>query len=150
MTGLSFNTSNTSENKIIKNDGFFPDVSTQQIRESVRLDGSVSDPRLKDAITTAILEVNKQLRSLKDKASELSALATTEIDGRPDTELLYFRAVYSAVAADINEKYGNYDSTHEGQKKLSELEPTVNDHRRNLRWAIRDLLGVNRCTVDLI
>ncbi|WP_288386581.1 head completion/stabilization protein [uncultured Acinetobacter sp.] len=26
----------------------------------------------------------------------------------------------------------------------------MDDHRRNLRWAIRDLLGQSRCTVDLI
>lgn len=95
----------------------------------MRLDGSISNPRLKDAAIAAMLEINEQLRSLKFKASALSELATSTIDGKPNTELLYLRAIHSAIAADINEKYRSYDSTGDGQKRAEELSPTIDEHR---------------------
>ncbi|TCB81641.1 head completion/stabilization protein [Acinetobacter sp. ANC 4173] len=150
MTGFSFNAPTTTPDESIGNDGFFPNLQLNLIRESVRLDGSVSNARLKDAAIAAILEINDQLRSLKLKAATLNELATSTIDGKPNTELLYLRAVHSAIAADINEKYRSYDSTSDGQKRAEQLAPTIDDHRRNLRWAIRDLLGTSRCTVELI
>lgn len=150
MTGFSFNAPTTTPDELIVNDSFFPNLQLNLIRESVRLDGSVSNARLKDAAIAAILEINDQLRSLKLKAATLNELATSTIDGKPNTELLYLRAVHSAIAADINEKYRSYDSTSDGQKRAEQLAPTIDDHRRNLRWAIRDLLGTSRCTVELI
>lgn len=150
MTGFSFNAPTTTPDELIVNDSFFPNLQLNLIRESVRLDGSVSNARLKDAAIAAILEINDQLRALKFKAATLNELATSTIDGKPNTELLYLRAVHSAIAADINEKYRSYDSTSDGQKRAEQLAPTIDDHRRNLRWAIRDLLGTSRCTVELI
>lgn len=150
MTGFSFNAPTTTPDELIVNDSFFPNLQLNLIRESVRLDGSVSNARLKDAAIAAILEINDQLRALKFKTATLNELATSTIDGKPNTELLYLRAVHSAIAADINEKYRSYDSTSDAQKRAEQLAPTIDDHRRNLRWAIRDLLGTSRCTVELI
>lgn len=150
MSGFTFNAPVSTENESIQNDGFFPDIQLNDVREKVRLDGSVTNKRLIDSIISAMLEINDQLKTLKSKAVTLDELATSHIAGKSNTQLLYERAIYSAVAADINEKYRSYDSTGDGQKRGQELEPTVDDHRRNLRWAIRDLLGKPRCTVDLI
>lgn len=150
MSGFTFNAPVSTENESIQNDGFFPDIQLNDVREKVRLDGSVTNKRLIDSIISAMLEINDQLKTLKSKAVTLDELATSHIAGKPNTQLLYERAIYSAIAADINEKYRSYDSTGDGQKRGQELEPTVDDYRRNLRWAIRDLLGQSRCTVDLI
>ena len=62
MTGFSFNAPTTMPDESISNDGFFPNLQLNLIRESVRLDGSVSNPRLKDAAIAAMLEINEQLR----------------------------------------------------------------------------------------
>lgn len=150
MSGFTFNAPVSTENESIQNDGFFPDIQLNDVREKVRLDGSVTNKRLIDSIISAMLEINDQLKTLKSKTVIFNELATSHIAGKPNTQLLYERAIYSAVAADINEKYRSYDSTGDGQKRGQELEPTVDDHRRNLRWAIRDLLGQPRCTVELI
>ncbi|WON80837.1 head completion/stabilization protein [Acinetobacter sp. UGAL515B_02] len=150
MTDFSFNAPQSTSSEVISNDPFFPDVALEDVRQKVRFDGSVTNQRLTDSITAAMLEINHQLRTLKTKASSLNDLATGQIGGKANTQILYERAIHSAVAADINEKYRAYDSSSEGQKRGQELEPTVDDHRRNLRWAIRDLLGQSRCTVDLI
>lgn len=150
MSGFAFNAPSTTENAEIKNDDFFPNITLDQVRKGVRLDGSVTNERLKDSIINAMLEVNKQLKSLKLKANQLNELGTLVIDGIPDTEHHYRKAIYSCVSSDINEKYQSYDSSEAGQKKAEELKRTIGEQRRNLRWAIRDLLGINRCTVDLI
>ena len=143
MSGFTFNAPVSTENESIQNDGFFPDIQLNDVREKVRLDGSVTNKRLIDSIVSAMLEINDQLKTLKSKTTNFDELATSHIAGKPNTQLLY-------VAADINEKYRSYDSTGDAQKRGQELEPTVDDHRRNLRWAIRDLLGQSRCTVELI
>ncbi|MFW2011396.1 head completion/stabilization protein [Acinetobacter bereziniae] len=150
MTGFTFNAPAVTEDLTIQNDGFFPDIKLEDVRKSVRLDGSVTNERLFDAIVNSILEINKELISLKSKANNLLALATSSVGGKADVEITYFRAVSSSVAATINENYRSYDSTGDGQKRAEELSPSIDDHRRNLRWAIRDLLDIPRCTVDLI
>ena len=69
----------------------------------MRLDGSVTNKRLIDSIISAMLEINDQLKTLKSKTVTFNELATSHIAGKPNTQLLYERAIYSAVAADINE-----------------------------------------------
>ena len=46
--------------------------------------------------------------------------------------------------------YRSYDSTNSGNNNAEELTPTIDDYRRDLRWAVRDFLGINRSTVELI
>lgn len=150
MTGFTFNAPEGTTNQTIQNDGFFPDIQLDDVRKSVRFDGSVTNERLFDAVVNSILEINKQLISLKSKSATFTELAATSVAGKTDVEILYIRAVCSSVAATINENYRSYDSTSDGQKRAEELMPSIDDHRRNLRWAIRDLLGISRCTVELI
>lgn len=149
MSGLTFNGGETAD-QIISNDAFFPNISSKKVRESLRFDGSVSDPRLIEAIENAMLDVNAMLDSLKGKGASLAALATSQINNKGNTEILYFRAINSYVGAHVNEKYRSYDSTSTGQKRAEDLMPTIDEYRRDLRWAIRDLLGSPRMTVELI
>lgn len=149
MTGFSFNGNQTSDS-LITNDGFFPDIRLDHVRKSLRFDGSVTNERLFDAVVNSVLEVNQQLLVLKTKKPSFSELATTTVAGQSNVEMLYLRAVYASVAAMINEHYRSYDSTGDSQKRAEEMNPVIDEHRRNLRWAIRDLLGISRCTVDLI
>lgn len=147
--GISFNAGTTSPSIVISND-FFPAVDLADVRKVVRFDGSVSDERLKEAVINAMLEVNQLLQPLKVEGKTFADYATCSIDGRTDAEIRYFRAVYSATAAYICEHYRSYDSTKDGMEKGQKLGDTIDEHRRNLRWAIRDLLGRGRCTVELI
>ena len=66
----------------------------------------------------------------------------------------YRRAVYACVQADLAEAYREIDTTPQSAGKVERvtdrLELKVDEHRRNQRWAISDLLGLRRTTVDLI
>ncbi|WP_347453658.1 head completion/stabilization protein [Acinetobacter thermotolerans] len=154
MTGLIANGNSNNENVVISSGSFFPCISSKAIREALRFDSSVTNQRLIHAIENAIIEVNERLESLTSKAASLAELSTKTIttDGveKPVTEVLYFRAVASAVGAEITEKYRAYDTNNNGGQKADDLTPTVDDYHRELRFAIRDLKKIRRLNVELI
>lgn len=148
--GFVANGNNTPSQINIKSDPFYPSISLDHIREIVRIDGAVTNARLQQAIIEEVIDVNRLLKILKDKATVLSDLSTTEINDQPETDYLYLSAVANGVAAKVNENYRNYDSSNSGAKKAEEAEYTVDDYRRNKQWAILQLLGENHTVVELI
>lgn len=148
--GFVANGNSTPSQIVIKSESFYPDVNLDHIREIVRIEGAVTNARLQQAIIEEVIDVNRLLKSLKDKADQLSDLSTSEINDQPETDYLYLSAVANGVAAKINENYRNYDSSNAGGKKAEEAELTVDDYRRNKQWAILQLLGENHTVVELI
>ena len=148
--GFVANGNNTPSQINIKSDPFYPSISLDHIREIVRIEGAVTNARLQQAIIEEVIDVNRLLKVLKDKATVLSDLSTTEINDQPETDYLYLSAVANGVAAKVNENYRNYDSSNAGAKKAEEAESTVDDYRRNKQWAILQLLGENHSVVELI
>lgn len=148
-------TGNTAETYVITNDGFWPDIDGATLRAAIRLDGSVSDARLEVAAVNALIQVNQELRGLKvsHQADGHAALADVPADRINDESylvLLYRRAIYCTAAAELSERYRSFDSTSEGNRNAEELTPSIDEYRRDARFAIRDLLGVGHCTVELI
>lgn len=148
--GFVANGNSTPSQIVIKSDSFYPNVDLDHIREIVRIDGAVTNARLQQAIIEEVIDVNRLLKSLKDKAAQLSDLSTSEINDLPETDYLYLSAVANGVAAKTNENYRNYDSSNAGGKKAEDAELTVDDCRRNKQWAILQLLGENHTVVELI
>lgn len=148
--GFVANGNNTPSQINIKSDPFYPSIALDHIREIVRIDGAVTNLRLQQAIIEEVIDVNRLLKVLKDKATVLSDLSTSEINDKPETDYLYLSAVANGVAAKVNENYRNYDSSNSGAKKAEEAESTVDDYRRNKQWAILQLLGENHSVVELI
>jgi hypothetical protein len=62
----------------------------------------------------------------------------------------YIRAVGSLAKAFVTETHRDVDATAAGEKKSEVLDPTIADLRRDARWAISDILGIPRTTVELI
>lgn len=139
---------------IVTNDGFFPDIDLAQLREAMRLDGTVTQARLRIAVVTAVLGVNGDLD--KWKTAQLAAGVTglaellPKIDGVSVKTSHYLAAVYNTAKADLTERYRDFDSTKAGEAKAEQLEDTIGDTRRAARWAISDFLGRPRTTVELI
>lgn len=140
---------------VITNDGFWPDIDLTDVRNAQRINSSVTDARVETALVNAMLTANRELahRKLRYQAeghTNLDAVPADEIGGRSILAILYTRAVYSAVSAEIAERYRSFDATNSGAAKAEEEEPTVDDYRRDSRFAIRDLLGISRTTVELL
>lgn len=138
-------------NTIVLHSGdFFPDISLDELRNTVRIDGSVSDQRLRQCTEEEILDVNRLLFRLTQHAQSLDDYATSYINGKSNVAILYFSAVSNGVYARLVEKYINYDSSHSGMKKGELLQQSADDFRRNKHWAIQQLLGKTHSIVDLI
>lgn len=139
----------------ITNDGFWPDINGDELRAAQRIETAVTNERLKAAAVAAIIATNRELASLKARyqsegSATLAAVPADAIGGESPLVATYRRAIYSATSAEVAERYRTYDATNSGTDKADEERPTIDDYRRDARFAIRDLLGVSRTTVELL
>lgn len=147
--------STPSADDALRNDGWFPDLSIAEIRDITRLDGTVTDDRLRDAGRYAIAEINRQLRAFKAThaaagKAKLEDVDAGEIDGENRLAMLYRRAVICLMKAELVERYRDFDSTDSGLRRVLDLDPAVGEQRRNASWAVRDILGLPHTVVELI
>lgn len=139
----------------INTDQFWPSIDIDKLRESLRIDSSVTPARLETAIIAAAISVNDELDTwrLAKLGEGITALADVPSMPVADTTkhlYLYLRAIEAATGAEVCERYRGYDTTASGSKNADDTDPTIDDYRRDQRWAIRDFLGKPRTTVELL
>lgn len=139
----------------VRNDGWFPDIDLKDLREAMRLDGTVTHERLRLATVDAIASINDELRTWKttrcaEGYADLASVPASRTDGVSAHVLRYRRAVYNLARADLTEQYRAYDATKSGGNDAEVLEATICESRRNVRWAVNDMSGVPRSTIELI
>lgn len=137
----------------LTNNGFYPDIDLERARSALRLDGSVTEARLEQAAISAVIEINADLKPLAEKYKDHATLADVpadEINGDSVMLHLYRRAVYCNIGAELAERYRSYDTTAAGNQRADDLTPSIDEYRRDARFAIRDLLKRVRVTVELI
>lgn len=137
----------------VDNDPWFPAVPAARVREVCRLDGTVTPARLGEAISNAMDSVNRELQAYK-AAQLLAGAANLAAAGDGRQPGRYLRAIYAHIQAELAEVYRDIDTTPHNDSKAERMreryEVKVDEHRRNLRWAIADLLSRPRITVELI
>lgn len=139
----------------INTDPFWPSIDLDALRATLRVDASVTPARLETACITAAINLNRELKdwSVIQQAagySELAQVPTEQVQDVSALVHLYRRAIEAGTGAEVCERYRSYDSTNTGNKNADDLTPNIDDYRRDLRWAVRDFLGINRTTVELI
>lgn len=139
----------------INSDPFWPSIDLDKLRETLRIDSSVTPARLETAVIAGVISVNRDLVEWREAKQDnghatLAAVPAEQIQGTSQLVYLYLRAVECAAGAEVCERYRGYDSTGSGSKKADENEPTIDDYRRDQRWAVRDFLGISRATVELL
>lgn len=148
-------TGHTDEPFVITNDRFWPDIDVVHLRTAIRLDGSITDARIEVVTVNALIQVNGELAKVKanhlaDGYTTIADVPALEVNGESHLAHLYRRSIYCTVGAELAERYRSYDTSVEGNKNADELTPSVDEYRRDARFAIRDLLGVGHSTVELI
>ena len=144
-----------SAQDIIQNTFFWPDIDLAECRREMRLDGTVTTERLRQQALTAVSEVNAELFSFRQKQMDrgcavLADVPSEKIGGESERVQLYRRAVWCWTKALVVEKYRDFDSTAEGNKKADEMESGLGDLWRDARWAIARLQDLPHMTVELI
>lgn len=144
-----------SDEAVIKNTFFFPDIDPKRVRELLRLEHTVSPARLRHAIKTAISETNADLYDYRElqMGAGVNALADVKaetIDGEHEKVALYLEAVVAMTSATLYEKYRSADATGKGDKKAEGIDPTIDNLWRDMRRAVARLQGKPRCIVGQI
>ncbi|NUT88899.1 head completion/stabilization protein [Pseudomonas corrugata] len=139
----------------INTDPFWPSIDLDQLRATLRIDASVTAPRLETAVVAAAISVNRELGEWRNAQQIAGHKALADVPGERVNGVLirvhlYRRAIEAATGAEVCERYRSYDTTHSGNQNADDLTPSIDEYRRDLRWAVRDFLGVNRTTVELI
>ncbi|HDR1113251.1 phage head protein [Pasteurella multocida] len=136
----------------IQNDEFFPNIVISEFRNASRLDGTVTIDRLKEALFEAVASVNDELNNFKQSATHttLAEMPSGRVGNQSVLVYRYKRAVYCLALANLYERYASYDTTNDGEKKMELLQESINQIRRDARFAINDILGRRRITTELI
>lgn len=139
----------------IANSPFWPAISLPDLRETVRLDGTVTTARLTHAVVDAITSVNRDLadwRSARQAEGHTTLAAVpSEVINNESVHLhSYRRAVYAMTRANLLERYTDYSATGDGVKGADAKIISSDDLYRDARFAIRDILGTTHNTVELI
>jgi len=145
----------STEPVTIVNAPFFPDLTVSDFRDSMRIDGTVTEHRATNALLAAMFDVNGQLANwveTQQAAGHQSLIDVTPPPWYPADayKTLYLRAVWSLGKANLVERYRDFDSTNSGHGRADEMVSVVDDLRRDAAWAIADILGRRRTTVELI
>lgn len=151
----AFVASGTVTSGHINTDPFWPSIDLDGLRATLRIDASVTAARLETAVIAAAINLNNELSEWRatQRAAGYTTLAEVPGDRIKDVSVkvhLYRRAIEAGTAAEVCERYRDYSATNTGNNKAEETAPTIDDYRRDLRWAVRDFLGKNRTTVELI
>lgn len=139
----------------LTNDGFWPNIDAAHLRERQRIGSNVTNARLEEAAVAAMISVNRELRTLKLRYmalghDTLEAVPADKINNESELVHTYRRAIYSEASAEVAERYRTYSATEAGAAKGEAEDQTADDYRRDKRFAIRDLLGISRTTVELL
>lgn len=139
----------------ITNAPFFPAIDPADFRASVRQDATITPERLKAALLAAITEVNDELAyfTATQQAAGHTTLAevpAVQINDESRLVQCYRRAVYALTKAALLEHYRDFDATRSGQLRAEDQPDPETVYRRDARWAIADLIGRPRTTVELI
>lgn len=116
----------------INTDPFWPSIDLEQLRATLRIDNSVTPARLETAVIAAAINLNRELKSWKDKqmAAGYATLADVPDDKIKDVSVqahLYSRAIEAGTGAEACERFRDYSATNTGSDKAKENCP---DHRR--------------------
>ncbi|MFM9269969.1 head completion/stabilization protein [Halomonas elongata] len=139
----------------LANNSFWPDIAPADFRDATRLDGTVTAPRLVQALQIAMADINRQLAEWQqarqnDGAATLDDVTAPAWAGPDHYAVLYRRAVYATAHASLLERYRDVSATSEGDERGEAKDLAADDVRRDARWAVAEIEGRHHTTVELI
>lgn len=154
-TGFIANAPTAPAEGEITSNPFWPTISLDDLRTTVRLDGTVTTERLKHSAIDAVTSVNRDLAEWRtarqnEGIATLAAVPSEVINNESAHLHSYRRAVYAMTRANLLERYTDYSATGDGAKGADAKIVSSDDLYRDARFAIRDILGTTHNTVELI
>ena len=144
-----------SDEPVIKNTFFFPDIDPKCVRSLMRLEQTVAPARLREAIKTGMAETNAELFDYREQQIAagfkwLADVPSDDLDGESLRVFYYKRAVCSMATATLYERYRGVDASAKGDKKADSIDSTIDELWRDMRWAVSRIQDKPRCIVGQI
>ena len=142
-----------AQDSIIANEAFYPDLSTNEFRSSMRVGTTIPLMRVSHALVNAMIKVNKDLEPFQAANTAYASLDLIPAAILFDHSVLvhhYKTAVFNEAKARLTERYRDYDSTNSGSDQADKLEESINDYRQVARESIRSILGKPRASIKLL
>lgn len=149
------NNPNDVSDQTVTNTAFYPDFPVADYKAATRALDTITDQRVIEALKSAIIAVNDQLKSWSTNhidmgRATLADIPADDIGGESKYLHLYRTAVYARTQANLITKYRNSDTkTAGGNDRADEFENTVDDYLAEMKTAISKLLGETRLRVWL-
>lgn len=128
------------QNIIIQNDGYWPNVDIADFQRSRSIPASISVDLVRDALLTAMSEVNISLERFKSKHGDESI--------NENITALYKKAIYSRAKSDLIGEFVTISNTKQ------QIDTNQNETEKKLlaegTRAIRTILGYRRSSVELL
>lgn len=138
--------------KLVPNNGFFPDLSVLEMRDQTGLGSIFGAERIAAAIQAAMIETNATLAAWRSglTAETLAELPAESYGGISSKVILYKTGVYTRARAELISITRDYDSTKSGHARADALEETTDHWFRQSNEALSRLTGRGRTVVELI
>lgn len=154
MSGLVATAPATGATEITSGD-WYPPIELADARTILRVDGTITDDRMVECLMVAMSTVEDDLDCWQQQQVALGRATLADVpskafNGTSRLVLLYRHAVYCSAQAELIERYRNFDATAASNHRVADDCTTVDDYRRYVRFAVRDILGRPRSDVELL
>ncbi|OCG19633.1 head completion/stabilization protein [Gilliamella sp. WF3-4] len=138
---------------VISNDGFWPDLDLSEFQIERAMSPNINDRLLRDAIVSAVVEINLTLEQYKNKQmangiTSAKNCGVVSVDGVSSTVIIYKKAVFARAKADL---IGEFVSIASRDNKIDENQTAMRSALlAESSREVRKILGLRRCGVALI
>ncbi|RCK44808.1 hypothetical protein TH25_19315 [Thalassospira profundimaris] len=141
-----------TNNSTIENDGFFPDIDLDDIRNRTGLTDIFTDMQIATATRDAMIETNAVLSQWRTSqvADRLADVPCATYGDTPEKVHLYLTAISARVRSFMVDTTRDYDSTKSGHDRADALEATSDRWLQAWNEALSRLMARKRTVVELI
>lgn len=145
-------TNTVPENVTIVAGNFWPDVTTGEFRDLYRIPAELPQNTVVDHLRLAAVRVRAALKSWASlqEAATLVEVDQEEIDGTGELVMLWRRAVYCDAKAEILRETVTVDRRAEAENAAKSAPETEEKYREFSQDAIRQIVGMQRVTIELL
>lgn len=139
----------------INSDPFWPTIELEHVRANLRIDSSVDPARLEVAVIAAVISVNRELRAWRlERARPAMPNSPKCRPTRCGTPPNWCSCICAQCSRLPPPKWPSATAgttpPPTATTRPEDIATTIDDYRRDQRWAIRDFLKRPRTTVELI
>lgn len=140
---------------IITNQPFWPDLDLMEFSINYRVPNDMVADSVKEQLIQAITDINSRLldwqeQKKKEGHEHLTDVPADTVDNQSILVILYKRAVFSRAKATICRDYPTIDRRTEAENQAKSADDIERIYLRNAFEAVRQMMGMNDITVELI